>query len=140
MTERITENIVRDLLREKGYYDDKNIIIEEQKSQNPKIDKLLKNASKSGNGCGYPEFIISFKNKPDDLIVIECKKDTFYHESKDRKQYKDYAVDGALLYASFLQKQYNTTAISVSGTNDKDKKNFNIFVVKRTLHLQRHTG
>ncbi len=48
MTERITENIVRDLLREKGYYDDKHIIIEEQKSQNPKIDKLLKNASKSG--------------------------------------------------------------------------------------------
>ncbi len=56
------------------------------------------------------------------MIVIECKKDTFHHESKDRKQYKDYAVDGVLLYASFLQKQYNTTAIAVSGTNDKDKK------------------
>lgn len=48
MNERITENIVRDLLREKGYYSNDNIVIEEQSSQNPKIDKLLKNASKSG--------------------------------------------------------------------------------------------
>jgi hypothetical protein len=34
MNERITENIVRNLLREKLYYSDDNIIIEEQKSQN----------------------------------------------------------------------------------------------------------
>lgn len=122
MNERITENIVRNLLREKGYNDDDNVIIEEQSSLNPKINKLLKNASKSGNGCGYPEFIISFKNKPEDLIVIECKKDTHYHESKDRKSYKNYAVDGVLLYASYLQKEYNTIAIAISGTNDKDKK------------------
>ncbi len=123
MTERITENIVRSLLREKGYYDDENIIIEEQKSQNPKINKLLKTASKQQNGGqGYPEFIIWFKNKPDDLIVIECKKDAHYHESKNKQQYKDYAVDGVLLYASYLQKEYNTTAVAVSGTNDKDKK------------------
>jgi len=48
MNERKTEKIVRDLLHEKGYYDNDNIVIEEQKSDNPKIDKLLKNASKSG--------------------------------------------------------------------------------------------
>ncbi len=120
--ESLTENIVRNLLREKGYYNDDNIFIEEKKSQNPKIDKLLKNASKSGNGPGYPEFIISFKNKPDDLIVIECKRNTLFHESKNKECYKDYAVDGALLYSSYLQKEYNTIAIAVSGTNDKDKK------------------
>ena len=34
----------RDILREKGYYDDDNIIIEEKKSDNPRIDKLLKTA------------------------------------------------------------------------------------------------
>ena len=105
--ESLTENIVRNLLREKGYYNDDNIFIEEKKSQNPKIDKLLKNASKSGNGPGYPEFIISFKNKPDDLIVIECKRNTLFHESKNKECYKDYAVDGALLYSSYLQKEYN---------------------------------
>lgn len=122
MNERNTENIVRNLLREKGYYDDDNIVIEEQSSNNPKINKLLKTASKGGNGIGRPEFIISFKNNSDDLIVIECKSSVFYHESKDRKQYKEYAVDGVLLYASYLNQSFNTTAIAVSGETDKDKK------------------
>ena len=48
--ERKTENIVRDLLREQGYNDNENIIIEEQQSDNPRIDKLLNKASKSGGG------------------------------------------------------------------------------------------
>lgn len=64
MNERITENLVRDKLRELGYYDNSNIIIEEQKSDNPRIHKLLQNASKSGMGRGYPEFIITLKNDP----------------------------------------------------------------------------
>ena len=122
MNERITENIVRSLLREKGYYDDANIIIEEQSSKNPKIDKLLKNASKSGNGVGKPEFIISFKDNPDDLIVIECKASVSYHESKERDKYKDYAVDGVLLYTSYLKEGFNTTAIAVSGETEREKK------------------
>jgi len=104
------------------YYDNDKIVIEEQSSINPKIDKLLKLASKSGSGKGYPEFIISFKNKPNDIIVIECKASVIKHESKDRKQYKDYAVDGALLYASYLKDSYNVTAIAVSGENEREKK------------------
>lgn len=122
LNERITENIVRDLLRQKGYYDEQNILVEEQKSQNPRINKLLQNASKSGNGVGKPEFIISFKNNPDNLIIIECKATTIYHESNDRTKYKDYAVDGVLLYASYLSKEFNITAIAVSGQNKQDKK------------------
>ena len=39
-----TENIVRELLRKNGYYNNPDIIVEEKKSDNPKIDKLLKNA------------------------------------------------------------------------------------------------
>ncbi len=120
--ERITENIVRNLLRDKGYYDNDKIIIEEQSSANPQINKLLKLASKSGTGKGYPEFIISFKNKPNDLIVIECKGSITYHESKDREQYKNYAVDGVLLYASYLKDSFNVTAIAVSGENEREKK------------------
>lgn len=122
LNERITENIVRNLLREKGYYNDENIVIEEQKSQNPRINKLLANASKGGNGIGRPEFIISFKNNPDDLIVIECKASIIYHESKDRTNYKDYAVDGVLLYASYLKGSFNVTAIAVSGENEREKR------------------
>lgn len=132
LNERITENIVRDLLREKGYYSNDNIVIEEQSSRNPKINKLLKTASKSGDGIGRPEFIISFKNNPDDLIVIECKASIFEHESKDRTSYKDYAVDGVLLYASYLKDSFNVTAIAVSGENEKEKK------ISTFLWLKRH--
>jgi len=51
------------------------IIMEEQKSDNPKIDKLLKTASKKGGGQGRPEYTITYKNNFDLLIVIECKAD-----------------------------------------------------------------
>lgn len=120
--ERNTENIVRNLLRDKGYYDDDNIVVEEQSSTNPRIDKLLKSASKSGRGKGFPEFIITFINKPDDLIVIECKANILYHESKEKNKYKDYAVDGVLLYADYLKDSFNVTAIAVSGENEREKK------------------
>ena len=48
MNERKTENIVRDKLNRLGYKRDKKILIEEQRSQNPAIQKLLR--SKSGGG------------------------------------------------------------------------------------------
>ena len=103
VNERKTENLVRKLLEENGYTNKSNVIIEEQASDNPRIDKLLQTASKKGRGKGYPEFIISFKDKPDDIIIIECKAETKKHESKSRKRYAEYAVDGALLYASYLK-------------------------------------
>ena len=45
VNESKTENIVRDLLRDKGYYGNQNIAIEEKASDNPKIQKLLKRLS-----------------------------------------------------------------------------------------------
>lgn len=122
VNERNTENLVRNMLKDAGYYDNHSIVIEEQASKNPRIDKLLSTASKKGNSRGRPEFIISFIDKPDDLIVIECKASIFKHESKDRKNYANYAVDGVLLYASYLKKGFNVTAIGVSGENHKEKK------------------
>ena len=110
-----TENLVREYLREKGYYDNQDIIIEEKKSDNPKIDKLLKNASKKGNKKGYPEFIISSKIRSEFIVVIECKAEILKHVSQTMNRYADYAVDGALLYASFLAKEYDVIAIGVSG-------------------------
>jgi len=125
MNERKTENIVR-----KHFNKFSNILIEEQKSDNPKIDKLLKNASKKGNGAGYPEFIITYKNNSDFLIVIECKPDILKHESKAMDKYDLYAVDGALLYASYLSKEYDVLAIAVSGETTKELK------VSHFLHLK----
>ena len=91
--ERKTENIVRNHFLK---YSD-NIIIEEQKSDNIKIDKLLKTASKGGLGKGYPEFLIQYNSNSNFLIVIECKADIRKHESEHRNNYSEYSVDGVLL-------------------------------------------
>ncbi len=115
MNERKTEFLVREMLRKNFYYDSEDILVEEQKSDNPRIDKLLKNASKKGSGCGYPEFIISSKSNSNFVIVIECKADVKKHQSKTLDKYADFAVDGVKLYSSFLSKEYDVLAIAVSG-------------------------
>ena len=46
INERKTEMLTRKIFKEWGYYDDNNIIVEEQISDNPIIQKLLKSASK----------------------------------------------------------------------------------------------
>ena len=106
------------------------IHIEEQASDNAKIDKLLKTASKKGNGKGRPEFIISFNKNADLLIVIECKADVTKHESSNRDKYADYAVDGVLLYASYLAKDFDVLAIAVSGETTQNLK------ISHFLHLK----
>lgn len=110
-----TMNIFRDLLRKKGYYNDNNIIVEEQSSDNKKIQKLLKNASKAGLGKGFPDFIITSSKNTNLVIVVECKADIAKQKSATLDSFKDYAIDGALLYASFLAKEYDVIAIGFSG-------------------------
>lgn len=123
--ERKTENIVRKHFEK--YLSE--CTIEEQKSDTPKIHKLLKNASKSGEKAGYPEFIIQINDSPNLLIVIECKADVKKHHSKTLDRYADFAVDGVLLYASFLSKEYDVLAIAVSGETKKELK------VSNYLHI-----
>lgn len=106
------------------------IKIEEQASDSLKIDKLLKNASKKGLGKGRPDFIITFNKNTDLLIVIECKADITKHESPNRNNYADYAVDGVLLYASFLHKEFDVLAIAVSGENIQNIR------ISHFLHLK----
>lgn len=122
--ERITENIVRSLLQDLNYYDENSpVVVEEQKSQIASINKLLRNASKTGKGGkGSPEFIISSPVIPDFLIVFECKADKKHHQSKELNNAKDYAVDGAIHYASFLSKEYNVVAVGVSGQTNSELK------------------
>lgn len=117
--ERKTEDITRDILKSnkvKYEADGGSVIIEEQKSDNPRIIKLLKHASKQGNADGKPEFIISFPNN-DLLIVIECKADVNHHRRSTLDNPKDFAVDGALLYSSYLSKEFDVIALGVSGEN-----------------------
>ncbi len=130
MNERITENIVRNHFKGDPLF--KNIRkMEEQKSANPIVKKLLSTASKKGSGkIGFPEFIISFDDLPDFIIIIECKADNLKHETLNKDKPIDYAVDGALHYARFLQINFNVVAIAVSGQNEKDLKVSNFFFKK----------
>jgi hypothetical protein len=96
INERKTENLVRNHFNR--YLSE--VTIEEQNSENPKIDKLLKIASKKGFGKRYPEFIIGFKDNRDLIVVIECKADIKKHESKNRDKYSEWRtqfwIDGKL--------------------------------------------
>ncbi len=136
--ERITENLVRDKLRELGYYEKTNDIrVEEQKSAIESIRRALVAASKSGGGGGgSPEFIISNPEQPDFVMIIECKADVKNHASpatsvmiaplaeetaEDRaKRVIRFAVDGALHYAQQLSKEHNVIAVAVSGQTQTD--------------------
>jgi len=114
MSERKTEDIVREHFKRDPLLD--VIKLEEQKTTVVKAKKCLSKASKHNTGKpGYPEFIITIPAFPDDVIVIECKADKKLHESKNQNQPVEYAVDGALHYASFLSKEYNVLSIAVSG-------------------------
>lgn len=125
-TEVITDNIVRDFFMQ---YSD-SVTIEQQSSTNPIIDKSLNNASKKGMGKGYPDFIIQYNKDSNFIIVIENKADKKFHTSESLKQYDKYAVDGVLLYASFLSKSFDVLAIAISGTDENDLK------ISHFLHLK----
>ena len=136
--ERVTENLVRDKLRELGYYEKTNDIrVEEQKSAIESIRRALVAASKSGGGGGgSPEFIITNPEQPDFVLIFECKADVKNHASpstsvmigppaeetpEDRaKRVIRFAVDGALHYAQQLSKEHNVIAVAVSGQTPAD--------------------
>jgi len=113
-----TSNLFRGLLRNKGYFDDKRITVEEQQSDNTKIRKLLKNASKHGEGNGFPDFIAYSSDYPELILIVECKADINKHESDTLDNYSNYAVDGSLLYTSFLSKEFDVLSIGISGETD----------------------
>ena len=131
MNERKTEDLVENRLREQGYFSSEYAIaIEKQQSDDPRIEKLLIHASKSGDGPGKPEFIIHSQKFPQFLIVIECKADPAKHESDSHTKFKDYAVDGVLLYAAHLSKEYDVVAVAASGQDEAT------FRLSHFLHLR----
>jgi hypothetical protein len=110
--ERKTEALVR-----RHFDRDKTpgIRVEEQASDEPAITKLLKSASKRGKGVGKPEFLVHAASTPGLLIVVECKAGVARHESADRDQTPDFAVDGVLHYARHLSTGFDVIAIAASG-------------------------
>lgn len=128
LNEKYTEDIVRTHFKNDSLF--LKVNFEEQISSIPKIDKLLKNASKRGSGKGKPEFIISVEDEKELIIVVECKADILKHESENRKKYADYAVDGVLLYASFLSKEFDVLSLAVSGIK-KDNIKVSYFIQRK---------
>ncbi len=130
--ERLTESFFRNFVLEDDFFKTKKILLEEQASKNLKINKLLLNASKSGGGKGYPEFIIQFSENPDVIIVVECKANSKFHESEKRDKPRDYAVDGALLYSSFLSKEFDVISIAISGEKKQNLRVSHFLQLKNT--------
>lgn len=132
LNERITEDFVRSHFKGDPLFS--QALVEEQKSKNPRIEKALQSASKSGSGGGKPEFVITFPSIADFIIVVECKANDAHHESVNRDQYAGFAVDGALLYASHLSKDFDVLAIAVSG-QDLSKLRVSHFVWRKGATL-----
>jgi len=99
-----------------------------------KIEDLLKKAggkpnecdlddfSKGGNGKAKPEYIITFNDDTNTILIVECKKSAKQHASEHFNKPKFFAVDGVLYYAKFLKSEYNVVAIAVSGTKKDNCK------------------
>ena len=132
VTERVTESIVRRHFE--SFVDD--IVLEEQRSANLRIDSLLRRASKRGTGeRGYPEFIIQLNEDHGLLIVVECKANVADHERPDESHEsapERYAVDGVLFYASHLSSRFDVLAIAVSGDTLQNLKVNHYFHFKDT--------
>lgn len=124
--ERITEDMVDDLLRKNKFYDDPDaVLVEKQQSAVAAIRSALAKAGKGGKGGrGYPEFIITAPDTPDMVVVIECKAEVKFHESPDRDKPVEYAVDGVLHYARHLSPNYTTIAIAVCGNKKSNRWSF----------------
>jgi Rps23 Pro-64 3,4-dihydroxylase Tpa1-like proline 4-hydroxylase len=85
----------KDLIKTSSLIEIKNNIANERKTE-----QIVRSHFEKSN-----EFIITFNKNKDILIVVECKADIKKHESTNKNKFSDYAVDGVLLYASFLLKR-----------------------------------
>jgi type I restriction enzyme M protein len=128
VNEAKTHDLVRDIFNSDKLRD--TFILEREKSDNPIIQKLLKTASKRGNGNGRPDLIISFPEIPKLVIIIECKADIKKHRSKNENKYSEYAVDGVKLYSQYLCREYNVLSIAVSGEEQKKIKVSNFLQIQ----------
>ena len=99
-----------------------------------KIENMLKKAggkpkecalndfTQGGSGKAKPEYIITFNDDINTIIVVECKPSVSKHCSEKIDRPNGFAVDGALYYAKFLKEEYNVIAVAVSGTNKENMK------------------
>lgn len=130
-TERVTENLTLSCL---GVNLDMPNVFAQGDTNNSDINRLLKDAggkpeheelsliNHSTASKGKPEFLITFSENPNLILIVECKKNIKDHESLSLDCPKKYAVDGALFYAKHLKEGFNVISLGVSGTNKDNLK------------------
>ena len=129
--ERITENLTLDLL---GVNLNMNNVFAQGDTLNSDIKALLLKAggkpetedvyslSNSASGKGKPEYIITFDEDTNTILIVECKRSIKDHRSQSLNKPRKYAVDGALYYAKYLKEKFNVICLSVSGTTIENLK------------------
>ena len=156
MSEELTKGLVKSRLVEVGYPKNQDelengLIYFKEDSYKSGInaDKELANAfinaSKrlSGNQ-GSPDYTAKDK-KNELLIVIECKSDVNKHQTYDNlddykngigtaKEISEYAINGALHYASYVNYAYDVVAVAVSGVS-KDNYRCTSFYLPKNSEL-----
>lgn len=130
-TERVTENLTLSCL---GVNLSMPNVFAQGDTNNSDINRLLKDAggkpeheelsliNHAVTSKGKPEFLITFNENPNLILIVECKKSIKDHESQHLNCPKKYAVDGALFYAKHLKEDFNVISLGVSGTNKENLK------------------
>lgn len=152
MSEELTKGLVKKRLVEIGYplnqdEIENGLIYYKEDSYKSGInaDKILAeafiNASKKLTGNeGSPDYTIK-DTKTELVIVIECKSDVSKHQTYDNlddyktglgtvKEISDYAINGALHYATFINYAYDVVAIAVSGVEEENYRCTSFFLPK----------
>lgn len=93
-----------------------------QKAGGKPKDCELDDYNHGGIGKAKPEFIITFYEDLNLIIVVECKSSVKKHTSERLNHPKEYAVDGVLYYAKFLKEEFNVIAVALSGTKRETAK------------------
>lgn len=152
MSEELTKGLVKKRLVEVGYPFNQDEIEngliyykEDSYKSGINADKILAdafiNASKKLTGNeGSPDYTAK-DTKTELVIVIECKSDVSKHQTYDNlddyktglgtvKEISDYAINGALHYATFINYAYDVVAIAVSGVEEENYRCTSFFLPK----------
>ncbi len=133
--ERYSENLVLEEMGVKLGKNDFGYVFPQGEAENfDKIEEKLKEMggkpalcelddySTSGTGRAKPEYIVTFNEDKNTILIVECKKSLKDHVSEKKDMPQKYAVDGALFYAKHLKDDYNVLAVAVSGTSKSNVK------------------
>ncbi|MCI9279447.1 MAG: N-6 DNA methylase [Bacilli bacterium] len=152
MSEELTKGLVKKRLLEVGYptnqdeIEDGLIYYKEDSyksgiNADRELTEAFINASKKLTGnAGSPDYTAKDITK-DLIVVIECKPDVNKHQTYDNlddyktglgssKEISDYAINGAIHYATFLNYAYDVVAIAVSGISEDNYRCTTFFLPK----------